>query len=270
MSRRRTSPKGAGFTVLELLASMSIFLIICGAMFGLLKVSQEKYSSESQLSGSFQEARLAIDQISRDMNESGYPALSMYSGVPADPSTYAYAPVAWIPGYTTVAPCTIGTGGGGTCTSPGDFDLIVETKVGTGVGAPVSWIRYQLVGTTLYRGVMAKPNGGAADPSVTSGTGVMVPFVVNVMNNPGAAVLAQITTNYPAMFPGGVPQPIFQYSCDTPTGSLACPLAGVNNSPVAIRDVDITLIVGSAEASDGAGVRLVELTGRGHRFNPSN
>jgi prepilin-type N-terminal cleavage/methylation domain-containing protein len=270
MSRGAGAGVGAGFTVLELLAAMAIFLIICAAMFGLLQLSQQKYNSETQLSGSFQEARLAIDQISRDMNESGYPALSMYSGVPVDSSTYAYAPVAWIPGYTSGLPCTIGTGGGGTCTTPGDFDLIVETKVGTGVTAAVSWIRYQLIGTTLYRGVVAKPSSGGADPSVTSGAGVMVPFVVNVMNNPGGAQLSQITANYPSMFPGGVAQPIFQYSCDTATGPIACPLAGVSNSPLNIRDVDITLIVGSAQASDGAGVRLVELTGRGHRFNPSN
>jgi len=261
MSGRTISMERAGFSVLELLAAMSIFLIICAAMFGLLQVSQQKYNSETLLSGSFQEARLAMDQIARDMNESGYPALSMFAGVPSDPSMYAYSPVAWIPGYPAATPCTIEGG----CTSPGDFDLIVETNV----SGTVSWIRYQLIGTTLYRGVAPKPNSGTADPAVTSGTGVMAPFLVNVMNNPGNQ-LAEITASYPAMFPGGQPQPVFQYTCDTPNGPMPCAQAGTSNSPLNIRDVDITLIVGTAHAGPAGGLRLVELTGRGHRLNPSS
>ncbi len=46
-----------GFTLIELLLAMAVFLVICGAMFGLLEVSQQRYSSETQLSGAFQETR---------------------------------------------------------------------------------------------------------------------------------------------------------------------------------------------------------------------
>ena len=71
--------------------------------------------------------------------------------------------------------------------TPGDFDLIVETNLGNGAG--VSWIRYQLIGTTLFRAVVPKTAG--ADPvAATSAAGVMVPFLTNVMNNPSAAQLA--------------------------------------------------------------------------------
>ena len=88
-----------GFTILEMLIAMSVFLIICAAMFGLLQMSQTRYASENQLSASFQEARLAMDQIVRDVNVAGYPSLSLYSSVPTDPSTYAAGPVAWSPNY---------------------------------------------------------------------------------------------------------------------------------------------------------------------------
>jgi len=46
-----------GFTILELLLAMAIFLIICAAMFELLDLSQKKYHTETQLSAAYQEAR---------------------------------------------------------------------------------------------------------------------------------------------------------------------------------------------------------------------
>lgn len=254
-----------GFTVMELMIASGIFMVICGVMFGLLRLSQQKYSNESQLSGAFQETRLAIDQIVRDVNVSGYPAASVFSKLPADTTLYAVSPVAWSPSYPGAA-CFVGTGGGGTCATPGDFDLILETDLGNGV----SWIRYQLAGTTLLRAVVPKTPG--ADPvAATSVAGAMVPFLTNVMNFPLPAQLAQITAAYPSMYPAGTAQPVFQYTCDTPTGPLPCPLAGNNGVPSHIRDVNITLIVMTRQADMQTQLpKLVELNGRSHRVNPSN
>jgi prepilin-type N-terminal cleavage/methylation domain-containing protein len=256
-----------GFTILELMIATAIFLVICGAMFALLQLSQQKYSSETQLSGAFQETRLAIDQIVRDFNVSGYPPQSLFSALPADPSQYVASPVAWSPNYP-VSACFVGTAGGGTCATPGDFDLIVETNLGNGAG--VSWIRYQLIGSTLFRSVVPK-TGGADPAAATSDPAVMVPFLTNVMNNPSAAQQALIVASYPAMFPGGVPQPIFKYTCDTPTGIQPCPTAGNDGVPNNIRDVDVTLIVMARQLDMQTQLpKLVELNGRGHRVNPSN
>ena len=253
-----------GFTILELMVSTAIFLVICAAMFGLLQLSQQKYSSETQLSGAFQETRLAIDQIGRDFNVSGYPSQSIFSTLPADSSKYAASPVAWSPNYP-VSSCFVGTAGGGTCATPGDFDLIVETDLGSGV----SWIRYQLNGTTLFRAVVPKVAG--ADPAqATTVTGAMVPFLTNVMNSPPAAQQAQIVAEYPSMFPGGVAQPVFRFTCDTPAGPQPCPTAGNNGVPAQIRDVDITLIVMTRQPDmQTQRLKLVELNGRGHRVNPN-
>jgi len=266
--------KQNGFTLLELLVATAIFLVICGAIFGLLDLSQKNYSSESMMSGAFQEARLAVDQIVRDFNQSGFPGLEMFSVTPTAAS-YAVGPVAWDPGYPSggaAVPCTIGTiaGGGfaGTCLTPGDFDLLIETQLND--SATVEWIRYQLVNGMLYRSVVPKTAG--IDPvAATSATGVQVPFLTNVMNNPTAAQMAALKAAYPTMFPAGLPVPIFQFSCDSGTGTVPCPTVIGANSPLNIRDVDITLIVATANPDlQTQKLKLVELYGRGHRLNPTN
>jgi prepilin-type N-terminal cleavage/methylation domain-containing protein len=258
--------KARGFTMLEMLVAMGIFLIICAAMFELLQLSQNKYNSETQLTTAYQDARLAVDQIVRDISVAGYPPSSIYTGPsPTPPDKFAISPVAWSPNYG-VTPCTVIPGGGGTCATPGDFDLILETRL---AGDDfVSWIWYHLDASkfTLYREVVRK---GSGDPlAAVTGAGTMTALLDNVMNNPGGQ-LAQITSTYPGMFPLGGPQPIFQYTCGTPQGPQPCNQPGGNNASNSIRDVDVTLIVKTPQQDLQTGaVKLVELTGRGHRVNP--
>lgn len=255
-----------GFTILEMLVAMGIFLIICGVMFELLDLSQKKYNSETQLTAAFQDARLAMDQIVRDFSTSGYPPAGMFSVLPATPQSYAITPVAWSPNYPVTPTCQIGA-----CATPGDYDLIIETRLSTdtSLNPPVSWIWYHLDPATsiLSRAVVQKQSG---DPfSVVQSSGQQVAFLANVVND--SSNLAAITAQYPAMFPGGNPQPIFQYTCDTPTGAIACSLAGASNSPKNIRDIDITLIVMTPQRDmQTQQLKLVELNGRGHRVNPVN
>jgi prepilin-type N-terminal cleavage/methylation domain-containing protein len=258
-----------GFTLLELMVALSIFLLICCAAFTLLGTSQRRSQTDSQLLTSFQEARLGLDQIVRDVNNAGYPPPTYRDGFPADSAS---SPFGWSPGYTVIppAPCAIGTGGGGTCISPGDFDLIVETNPDPNpqLNKTVQWIRYSLVGTTLMRGTAPKTAGG--DPWVNT-NGTLVPFVQNVANNSTPAQIAQYQAAYPTMFPVGAPVPIFSYFCDSaapPPPTVSCP--AVAGAPANIRDVIITLIVASPlpDATTGQ-PRLVQLTGRGRRVNPN-
>jgi prepilin-type N-terminal cleavage/methylation domain-containing protein len=273
MNRSHERGTQQGFTLIELLLSAAIFTLLSGAIFSLLVPSQMRFQTESQLVSAFEEARLGLDQIVRDVNVAGYPSIGNFSLTPADPSQFASTPIAWNPGYTgsPSAPCLIGTAGGGTCVSPGDFDLIVEGDVD---GSGVKWIRYQLVGTTLMRGFAPKTAG--TDP-VNATAGAMLPYVLNVMNNPvgvPGVQIAQIKAipAYASMFPGGNPVPVFQYTCDTPSnGPQPCtnPLAAGYNFPANIRDVSITLIVMTPQPDAQTGLlRLVELNGRAHRINP--
>jgi prepilin-type N-terminal cleavage/methylation domain-containing protein len=269
-----------GFSILELLIAMAIFLAICGAMFELLRMSQQKYSGETQLSAAYQDSRLAMDQIVRDFNIAGYPPADMFSVLPSATSQYAITPVAWIPGYTNVppSPCALGQPvvGGGTCGgNPGDYDLVIETRIpptpGDPPNPPVSWIcyHYDRISLTLYRDVVQKTAGSPPSSSqvMTDGTALLK----NVMNSPGS-LMSQIVAQNATMFPGGVAQPIFQYTCDTPGGPMPCWQApAANNSPKSIRDVDVTLIVMTPQQDlETQSLKLVELFGRGHRSNPAN
>jgi prepilin-type N-terminal cleavage/methylation domain-containing protein len=272
MSLTPSEKRQLGFTLIELLVALGIFLLITGAAFTLLSSSQKSYQTESQVLTSFQEARLALDQIVRDVNDAGYPPATFFSS--SFPLRSASFPFAWSPGYTVPTPCQIGTAGGGTCTtatagnsSPGDFDLIIETNPNPQT-TTVQWIRYQLQGTTLMRGMVDKVSGG--DPDATTSGANLAPFVQNVVNNSTPAQIAQYQAAYPGMFPGGIPVPIFSYTCDTGNVPLACPSAGTANSSANIRDVIVTLIVAAPlpDATTGH-LRLVQLSGRGRRVNPN-
>lgn len=253
--------KAQGFTILEMILATALFLVVAGAAFSLLGTAQKRYHTDSQVLTSFQEARLGLDQIVRDVNDAGYPPLNHFSVLPAA-NLYAVSPIAWSPGYPG-APCTIGV----SCASPGAFDLIVETQ---SPNSAVQWIRYQLPAgtTTLLRGVVNKDVG--ADP-VTATAGRMFPYITNVMNNGTAAQIAAIQAAHPTMFPGGVPVPVFSYVCDVIAGApTACPAAGASNSPANVRDVEVTLIVQPLDKDQQTQqLRVVELHGRGRRNNPN-
>jgi prepilin-type N-terminal cleavage/methylation domain-containing protein len=268
-----------GFTLIELMVALGIFLLVTGAAFGLLKSSQQRYQTESQVLTSFQEARLALDQIVRDVNDSGFPPPSfLISGFPQNSasSPFAWSLSAGYPG----ASCQIAPpGGGGNCTtstggitSPGDFDLIVETDPNPLDSActpncPVQWIRYQLQGTTLYRGMAQK--GTNPDPDGATST-TLVPFVQNVINNSSSTQISQYQATYPTMFPTNAPVPIFSYNCDAGSATAPCWSAGTYNSPANIRDVVVTLIVSTPTPDAKTGLpRIVQLNGRGRRVNPN-
>src|SRR5947209_10175153 len=129
MTKTITAKQQQGFSLLEMMVSTAIFVVLCGAVFGLLGVSQKRHRTDTAVLDSFQEARLGLDQIVRDANDAGYPAANQYSVTPgwntALANSYAGTPVAWNPSYVAGAPCSIG----GTCVSPGNFDLIIETDI---------------------------------------------------------------------------------------------------------------------------------------------
>jgi prepilin-type N-terminal cleavage/methylation domain-containing protein len=260
MKRAHIRVEQAGFSLLELLVASAMFLIVAGTAFALLGAAQRRYQTDSQILSSFQEARLGLDQVVRDVNDSGYPPTNHFSVLPAA-NSYAATPFAASPSSA----CFIGT----TCTSPQDFDLIIETSIDPANNASVQWVRYQLPTgtTTLMRGVADK---AAMDP-VAATAGAMVPFIQNVMNNASGAQINAIRAAYPTMFPGGNPVALFAYTCETGGGTpLSCPTAGAFNTPPNILDVEITLIVQATATDTQTGLpRLVELHGRGHRLNPN-
>jgi prepilin-type N-terminal cleavage/methylation domain-containing protein len=265
--------RAGGFSLVELMTALAILLIVSGFAFELLTLSMKKYHSDSQLLNTFQEARFGLDQMVRDINDSGFPAritIQSFSSPPAQ--RYAVAPFAWGPAGTYPnSPCAIGT----SCTTPNGYDMIVETDIDpqNHLGI-VEWVRYKLIGTTLYRGFIEKSNSPGADPdALTGGMDVLVPYVQNVMNNPPAAQLATLQALYPTMFPAG-PVPIFQYFCESTPQPIDCTSTSpppTTDDPTHVVAVVVTLIVQAPTADLTTGrLQLVQLKGEGRRLNPDN
>src|SRR5260370_14671155 len=108
MSLTPSERRQLGFTLIELLVALGIFLLITGAAFTLLSSSQNRYQTESQVLTSFQEARLALDQIVRDVNDTGYPRPTFLNA--GNPVLSTSSPFAWSATYP-VTPCQIGAAG---------------------------------------------------------------------------------------------------------------------------------------------------------------
>ena len=232
MKKRHNS--ASGFSLVELLVGTVLFTIITGAIFSLLLSAQLRYRGESNVTEAYRQANVAMDQVTRDVHSAGYPPANSFAGnvLLIRPQSVAL-PFSWSPGYTNTppTPCIVG----GSCGAfPGDYDLIVETDLGDGNG--VQWIRYSLVGTTLMRGMTPKVQ--FQDP-VAATTASLTPYLENVMN-------------------GNKGLPIFSY----------LPLPPL--PPSAIREVNITLMVQSAQPDPQTGqFRTITVTGQAVRFNPN-
>jgi type II secretory pathway pseudopilin PulG len=262
--------KSKGFSLLEILLAVGMFTVICGAIFGLLSTVSVRSKVESDFIGTFQDGRVAIDQMTRDVHSAGYPPTNEFTAATATahPELLAY-PFAWSPSYPAT-PCTLtldssGYISGGTCTTPTSYDLIVETDTDPQTSTAVQWIRYTLTGTTLYRGMVTKTAG--TDPATaTSASGVMTAYVENVMNNPGSTIMTALQTQYPSLYPttpscttAPCPVPMFNFSID----------AAQSSDPTNMRDVNITLVLRSANLDPQTGqYRMVTLTGLARRLNP--
>ena len=228
-----------GYSLIELLVATVLFTIIAGTIFSLLFSAQLRYQGDSGLTTAFQQANVAIDQITRDVHSAGYPPASSFAAGVA-PQLVAL-PFSWSPGYPNT-PCTVNA----TCGAiPGDYDLMLETDLGDGNG--VQWIRYSLQGTTLMRGMTPKPQGAWADPVASTDTNVMLPYLDNVMNGPGNKSL-----------------PIFTYGYDCLNPGLPPPLPQPSN----ICKVSVMLIVQAAQPDPQTRqFRTITLTGEAALFN---
>lgn len=263
-----------GFSLLELMVVLVIFLIVSGAVFELLNVAQLRYRAEQQFLESFQGARLGVDLMVRDIHNAGYPPPYTFPGnLPlANPPTPASYPggstwedplnahvnvqAVFALGFVGVTAGAVSTTclvdtvnpGASTCRLPSPWDLIIETDLDPERGDGIEWVRYNLVRTgttsTLFRTVRQKVVNG--DPTANPST---VPFVEDIVQDPGAAISA-------------ANPPVFTYECD-PASSTVCLAEDIKN-------VIITLQVQSTRADLQTGqFRQIRIQGAAARQYPA-
>jgi prepilin-type N-terminal cleavage/methylation domain-containing protein len=267
----------AGFSLMEMMLVMVIFLIVSGAIFGLLNVAQTRYRSEQEFLDTFQNARQGVDLLVREIHSAGYPPAYTYPAnqagwpatypggwptwtdpaspaIPADLSRRFAIPFVGVP----VQSCLVNFD----CRIPGPFELFLEADLDPfNPNAPeqVEWIHYRVVpgppgGTaTLMRGVVAKNRlTFPGDPTIAT-VPQLVPFVENVVNN----------TANPA-------DAVFTYECDP------AQMIGFSCNPQAIQTVTITLRVRSEHPDPSAPTalplaqryRTITLQASARRVNP--
>lgn len=242
--------------MIEMLIVMAVFMVVTSAVFGLLGSAQIRYRSEQQLVEALQGARVALEQITRDIHRAGYPPVSGYDSTLTFPRPNGYytdrriaVKFPGIAGSTLNTTCIVHTvtPGLGTCDVPGPFQLLIETDLDpehpdADQRERVEWIYYRLetpgttsplvtpegggIKRTLYRLVSDKTLG--VDPR-NSGvvkykgeTIRMVPFVEDVMNDPD-----------PSNGGGPVNDAVFKYVCAN--FAVSCPVSQIVEVQVELR-----------------------------------
>jgi Tfp pilus assembly protein PilW len=243
--------KDSGFTLIELMVATVLFIIITGMVFAVVIATQARYKSEKEYMSAFQQANVAIDQITRDIHGAGFPATIAFNttvqGTNSNSAKWAL-PVAFMPNYPNSTGCVIGT----TCTNPTSWDLILEEDQGSGV----VWIRYSLTGNILYRAVVAKDT---SNNPVNATQNALQPYLENVMNNASASVIATITASYPGTFPGGNPVPVFSFP----------QYQGATQAPPNIHNINVALIVmAPGQDLQTQRVRVATFTAQASTVNP--
>lgn len=273
-----------GFSLLELMLVLVIFLVVTGAVFTLLDTAQTRYRAEQQFLESFQGARLGVELMVRDIHNAGYPPPYTFAGNLAKPPTPpAYPAGTWTVPTLAAADlqrrfavgivgidasgvnpnCTV-NGGANPCTIPNAWDLMLELDIDpenpnpdpvTGLNPQVEWVRYNLLRAAgaptsiLFRTVTPKVPG--TNPAAAQDN---VPFVENVVQDP--------TPGAPAPGP-----PLFTYECDPNQilvpGTQICLAEHVKN-------VYISLRVQSTRRDIQTGqFRQITVQGAASRLNPS-
>ncbi|MCI0356605.1 MAG: type II secretion system GspH family protein, partial [Acidobacteria bacterium] len=100
MTNQGRAAAQAGFTLVEVMVVLLIFMIIAGAVFAAISAAQVRYRAEKQFLDSFQGARIGVDLMARDIHNAGYPSPYTYPGnfpkLPAGPTPIDIPdPVPW-------------------------------------------------------------------------------------------------------------------------------------------------------------------------------
>ncbi len=219
-----------GFSLIEIMVVLIIFMIVAGAIFGLLNVAQVRYRAEKQFLESFQGARIGVDLIVRDIHNAGYPPPYNYAGnlpmqdpgspvIPSPAPLFGPTPLNYPPPVPWNVPTEAGAGlqdrfavgivglrGGGVdlgctvnggafpCEFPNAFDLILELDLDPETTDPVAGPDIEWV---RYQLCWIQPSGACLPtprPAGATLTSVIVRGVgtKDAVSDPSVVVLSNV------------------------------------------------------------------------------
>jgi Tfp pilus assembly protein PilW len=76
--KQNASSPQAGFSMVELLVAIALLIIIIGSVMAQVTTIHKRSLAESSKMDNIQEAREAVDQLTRDLHQAGYPTLMNY------------------------------------------------------------------------------------------------------------------------------------------------------------------------------------------------
>ena len=88
----RVANRQSGFSLIEMLVVTAVITIIMGSVFKSINLTQQKSRSEQVKLDLTQQAREFVDQLTRDLRNSGYPWKENMSNAIADPNNTSAAP----------------------------------------------------------------------------------------------------------------------------------------------------------------------------------
>jgi len=175
---RSTTTRREGFSLIELLVSVSIITILMAMVFQFMTINQRRYRSQQLLAEVHQGSRSAFEIISQELNQAGY-----------NPPFRAHRTVGGSSAVTPAAPLiSLPLAGGGT--TPVTRGIFYGSRLVIGnncTGAPATCSQEEVV-------VSADGN--------LSGTAIATTTVPVVITNPHAAGEPVFARNYP--YPNGI------------------------------------------------------------------
>ena len=159
-----------GFTLIEVLVSITIFLVIGASVFGLVNMAQRINLSEENTLDIFQNAREGVDQMVREIRWAGYPRPGLFDVATGFTPTNTNRVAAT---FLTVA----------------NTNLVFEADLDN--DGIVERVQYQLAGTTLNRSGVSKNANGTVPPAA------FFPFIDNIANTAAQPIFSNYATAPP-------------------------------------------------------------------------
>jgi prepilin-type N-terminal cleavage/methylation domain-containing protein len=174
-----------GFSLLELMVSLAILSAVIGVVVQGIRTIQVRNTSDTNKVGLTQESRQFMDQILRDLRQSGNPSLAMFDVATLSSTGCSPAGVACCNANTNVA-CGLTSFSASAITFEGDIDGSGVSQITVKLAQDVNGAACTAVPCVLLRGTVLKTIGGTP-PYFTQLTGVMNTSIFTATKYDGSA-----------------------------------------------------------------------------------